>query len=55
MKAPMMVPVSCLPGSTETIRPPLTPASGGKPIPHFRLCQARQIPGYRRPRLSIQS
>ena len=43
MKAPMMVPVSCLPGVDRDDPAQLPPASGGESLSDLRLGKARQL------------
>jgi hypothetical protein len=55
MKAPMMVPVSCFPVSTATIRPTARPPTAVNPSPTRGSARPTSTRGERRPRLSIQS
>ena len=51
MKAPMMVPVSCCPGSTETIRPSAYPPAVVNLSPTRGSSRPASSRGERRPRL----
>ena len=55
MKAPLMVPVSCFPVSTETILPSARPPTAVNLSPTRGSGRPASSRGERRPRLSIQS